>query len=388
MGRKIFLTRKYINFDFKLLSMPQKVTPWEVKGKIDYDKLITEFGLQPLKYLPEQFQKNVLFRREIIFAHRDFKQIVEAIENKKPFVMMTGLMPSGKFHFGHKLVADQIIFYQNLGAKIYLTVADIEAYNSRSQNLDELRETAIKEYLTNYIALGLKPKNCDFYFQSKRSAEGKKASAYYSLANRLARHVTFNEFKAIYGTIDPGKMASSLLQAADMLHPQLPEFEGQIPVVVPVGADQDPHLRLARDVSQRIKAFKFLQLSSTYHKFLPGLKGGKMSSSDPLSYIALTDEPKEAANKIRKYAFSGGQATLEEHRKKGGNPEVDVAFQMLKYGLEPDDKKLQKIYDNYKSGKLLSGELKAIVIEKLTLFLESHQQKKKLAENEIDKFLN
>ncbi|MBT6744743.1 tryptophan--tRNA ligase [Candidatus Woesearchaeota archaeon] len=367
----------------------QKVTPWEVKGKIDYDKLIKQFGLKPLQHLPETFQKNVLFRREIIFAHRDFKQIVEAVQKKKTFVMMTGLMPSGKFHFGHKLVADQIIFYQSLGAKVYIAVADIEAYNSRNPNMKELRETAIKEYLTNYVALGLKLKNCDFYFQSARSKNGKQANAYYSLANMLARHATFNEFKAIYGEISPGKMSSSLLQAADMLHPQLKEFEGKpIPIIVPVGSDQDPHLRLARDVSQRIKAFRFKQLSSTYHKFLPGLKSGKMSSSDPLSYIALTDTPEEAARKIKKYAFSGGQPTLEEHRKKGGNPEVDIPFQMLKYGLEPNDKKLKKIYDDYKSGKLLSGELKQIVIDKLTKFLKEHQQKRKKAEKLVDKFLN
>jgi tryptophanyl-tRNA synthetase len=366
--------------------MPQKVTPWEVSGKINYDKLIKDFGLKPLKHLPKVFQDNVLFRRGIIFAHRDFKQIVEAIENKKPFVMMTGLMPSGKFHFGHKMVADQIIFYQKLGAKVYVTVADIEAYNSRNPNMKELKETAIKEYLTNYVALGLDLKKCDFYFQSQRSKEGKKANAYYSLANMLARHATFNEFKAVYGEISPGKMASSLLQAADMLHPQLPEFEGKpLPVVIPVGADQDPHLRLARDISQRIKQFKFLQLSSTYHKFMPGLKGGKMSSSDAHSYIALSENPKEVAKKINKYAFSGGQATLEEHRKKGGNPDIDVSFQMLRYGLEPDDKKLQKIYDDYKSGKLLSGELKQILIKKLTEFLKEHQKKREKAEKIIEK---
>jgi len=368
--------------------MAQKVTPWEVKGKVDYDKLIKEFGLKPLKHLPKYFTNNVLFRREIIFAHRDFKQVVDAIEKKKPFVMMTGLMPSGKFHLGHKMVADQIIFYQKLGAKVYLAVADIEAYNSRLPNMEELRETAIKEYLTNYVALGLDLKKCDFYFQSKRSNDGKKANAYYSLANMLARHATFNEFKAIYGDISPGKMSSSLLQAADMLHPQLKEFEGKpIPTVIPVGSDQDPHLRLARDVSQRIKQFKFLQLSSTYHKFMPGLKGGKMSSSDPMSYISLTDTPEEAAKKIRKYAFSGGQPTIEEHRKKGGNPDVDISFQMLRYGFEPEDKKLEKIYKDYKSGKLLSGELKNILIEKITAFLKEHQKKRKEAEKVVKKFL-
>jgi len=368
--------------------MPQKVTPWEVSGNIDYNKLMKEFGLEKLNELPKVFQENVLFRRGIIFAQRDLPQILEAIKQKKPFVMMTGLMPSGKFHFGHKMVADQIIFYQKLGAKIYVTVADIEAYNSRNPDMKELRETAIKEYLTNYVALGLDLKKCDFYFQSRRSKDGEKANAYYSLANMLARHATFNEFKAIYGEISPGKMSSALLQAADMLHPQLPEFEGKpLPIVIPVGADQDPHLRLARDLCTRIKLFQFKKISSTYHKFMPGLKGGKMSSSDPTSYIALSDTPQEAAKKIKKYAFSGGQATLEEHRKKGGNPDIDVSFQMLLYGMEPDDKKLQKIYDDYKSGKLLSGELKNILIEKVTKFLEEHHKKRKKAEEVVKKLL-
>ncbi|HIH15224.1 MAG: tryptophanyl-tRNA synthetase [archaeon GW2011_AR17] len=366
----------------------QTVTPWEVKGTIDYERLIKEFGLQECKNLPKECNALPLFRRGIIFAQRDFARISEAIEKKKRFVVMTGLMPSGKFHFGHKMVAEQLIFYQSLGAKIYLTVADLEAYNSRMPDMKALRETAIQEYLTNYIALGLDLKKCDFYFQSKRSKEGKKSNAYYSLAAMFARHITFNEFKAIYGEISPGKMSSALLQAADMLHPQLPEFEGKPqPILIPVGADQDPHLRLARDASQRIKEYNFVQLSSTYHKFLPGLGSGKMSSSDPTSYIALTDTPEDAAHKIRKYAFSGGQATLEEHRKKGGNPDVDVSFQMLRYGLEPDDKKLKNISDEYKSGKLLTGELKAITIEKITSFLKGHQKKREKAKKQVDKFL-
>ncbi|HLD00612.1 MAG TPA: tryptophan--tRNA ligase [Candidatus Nanoarchaeia archaeon] len=364
------------------------ITPWEVSEKIDYNRLIEQFGLQRFKSLPSQFKDNVLFRREIIFAHRDFNQILDSIQKKKPFAMMTGLMPSGKFHFGHKMVADQVIFYQNLGAKIYLNVADVEAYNSRNPNLKELRETAIKEYLTNYLALGLDLKKCDFYFQSSRSKDGQKSNAYYSLANFLARHVTANEFKAIYGEIPPGKMVSALLQAADMLHPQLKEFSPKpIPVVVPVGADQDPHLRLARDLSKRIKEFNFIQLSSTYHQFMPGLKGGKMSSSDPLSYLSLTESAEEVELKIKKHAFSGGQPTLEEHRKKGGDPEVDVPFQMLKFGLEPDDKKLKQIEIDYRSGKLLTGEIKKILIDKLVTFLKQHQRKRKLAEKTAEKYV-
>ena len=367
--------------------MKNTFNPWEVKGEINYDKLVKDFGVSLMKDLPNIFNKDLLFRRKIVFAHRDFQRILESIKSKKKFVMMTGLMPTGKFHLGHAVVAKQFLTYQKLGAKIYIAVADIEAYNARGQSLEESKKTAIEEYITNYIALGLDPKNVEIYFQSNRSKDAKKANAYYKLQNLLAKHATFNEFKAVYGEITPGKMLSALLQASDMLHPQLPEFENQCPVVVPVGIDQDPHLRLARDISKRIP-IKFTQLSSTYHQMLPGLKGAKskMSSSDPNSFIALTDTPKEVKNKINKYAFSGGQETLEEHKKKGGNPDIDVSFQYLRMFLEEDDKKLAEIEKDYKSGKLTTGELKKYTIEKLNTFLEKHQAKREKAKKMVDKF--
>ena len=91
--------------------------------------------------------------------------------------------------------------------------------------------------------------------------------------------------------------------------------------------------------------------------------------------------------KIKKYAFSGGRDTVEEHRKLGGNPDVDVSYQMLKYGLEPDDKKLQAIHGEYKSGKLLSGELKQILVEKITSFLKEHHKKREQAHKAVEKYL-
>tara|TARA_Y100000034_G_scaffold88501_1_gene106243 strand:- start:3113 stop:4195 length:1083 start_codon:yes stop_codon:yes gene_type:complete len=359
-----------------------KVTPWEVKGDIDYNKLIKEFGIKPMPKLPSAFNENILFRRKIVFAHRDFDRIL----NKKKFVMMTGLMPSGKFHLGHAILAQQMVFYQKMGAKLYIAVADLEAYNARGKSLEELKEVAIDQYLKNYIALGLKSKNCEFYFQSDRSKNSKRSNAYYSLASNFSRYATFNEFKGVYGAITPGKMNASLLQAADMFHAQLPEFEGKIPTLIPVGVDQDPHLRLARGMGMKNKDHKFIQLSSSYHTFLPGLKGdGKMSSSDETSFIALDDSPKQVESKIKKYAFSGGRMTLKEHKEKGGNPDIDVSYQYLKY-FEKSDSKLKKIYDDYKSGKLLTSELKQILIDKLNKFLKEHQKKKRKAN--INKFLN
>ncbi|NPE26759.1 tryptophan--tRNA ligase [Methanococcoides sp. SA1] len=363
--------------------MKTKVTPWEVSGDIDYKKLIKQFGLEPMKQLPEIFDKNILFRRKIIFANRDIGKILTAIKDSKPFVVMTGLMPTGEMHIGHMILIQQLVFWQSLGAKIYIAVADIEAYNARGQSLEESRKKA-EDYIKNYIAIGLKPKNCEIYFQSERSTDAKKSNAYYRLQNLFANHASFNEFKGVYGEISPGKMTASLLQASDMFHSQLPEFEGNTPVLIPVGVDQDPHIRLARGISKRFKSQKFNQISSTYHTFMPGLKSGKMSASDPNSHIALTDTSNQIKNKINKHAFSGGKETVEEHRKRGGNIETDVACQWLKY-FEESDEKLEQIYKQYSEGKLLSGEVKKILIEKLQKILSEHQEKRKSAD--LSKFI-
>ena len=122
---------------------------------------------------------------------------------------------------------------------------------------------------------------------------------------------------------------------------------------------------------------------------IPPLGGpkGKMSGSNENETIYTTDSPEVVKKKINKYAFSGGQPDIEEHRKKGGNPDIDVSYQYLRIFFEPDDKKLERIHDDYKSGKMLTCELKGILIEKINEFLAVHQQKREMARNQLDKFL-
>jgi tryptophanyl-tRNA synthetase len=368
--------------------MIKRIDPWKGQDIKDYGKLIEQYGISDFRpILSKMPEPHLLMRRGIVFGHMDLERIIDAYMKKKPFAMMTGLMPSGKMHLGHKATAEQMIYYQKIGAELFVCVADIEAYNMRNKSLEELRKIAIEEYLLNYIALGMKPRKTHFYFQSQRSNDAKKANAYYRLIGLVSRKTTFNEMKDIYGDLSPGKVMSVMTQVADILHPQLPEFGGPKPVVVPVGVDQHPHIMLTRDIASRMKDFDFIPPSSDYHEFLPGLKGHKMSSSDPFSYIALDDDPMTVKEKIMKHAFSGGRGSVKEHRLKGGIPEIDVAFKILLYGAEPDDRKLRKIHDDYVSGKLLTGELKQITVEKLIKFLETHQKKREKARSQVDRFL-
>ena len=69
-----------------------------------------------------------------------------------------------------------------------------------------------------------------------------------------------------------------------------------------------------------------------------------MSASDPNSTIYMTDTPNQIKNKINRHGFSGGRETEEEHRRLGGDPDVDVSYQYLSFFLE-DDEELQKLYD-------------------------------------------
>ena len=159
---------------------------------------------------------------------------------------------------------------------------------------------------------------------------------------------------------------SAVTQVGDILYPQ---FEERMPGIIPVGVDQDSHIRLTRDIVNRMKNRKFFLPSSLYHKYTPSLDGSiKMSKSKPESCIELPEDSKEVCKKIKK-ALTGGRDTLEEHRKLGAVIEKDMVFELLKQHLVEDDRELQKIYDEYKSGRMTSGEIKELACKEMTDFM-------------------
>jgi tryptophanyl-tRNA synthetase len=359
------------------------IDPWSTVS-LDYEKYIEQFGIKLFKEMVGELDDpHWLMRRGIIFGHRDFGRIVKAIRDKKDFAVVTGMMPSGKMHIGHKMVVDQLVWYDKHGADIYIPIADLESYSARGVDFEKSRQLAIEEYITNYIALGLdfEKDNVNVYLQSKNIIVQ-------DLAYLLAKKVNFNEMKAIYGfngSTNIAHMYAPLIQVADILHPQLEKYGGPKPTVVPVGPDQDPHIRLTRDIADRFKnQFNFVAPSSTYHRFITGLTGGKMSSSQPKTAIFLSDSPEEVENKV-KTAKTGGRESLQEQKELGGIPEECVIYEMLLYHLMDSDEKLKEIYSECKNGTLMCGECKNITAELMKKFFEDFSQKrekaKKLAEN-------
>ncbi|KAL9259974.1 Tryptophan--tRNA ligase, cytoplasmic-like protein [Drosera capensis] len=88
----------------------------------------------------------------------------------------------------------------------------------------------------------------------------------------------------------------------------------------------------------------------------------------------VTDSAKDLIkNKIYKYAFSGGQDSIENHRKYGANLEVDIPIKYLGFFLE-DDAELERIRAEYGAGRMLTGEVKKRLIEVLTDIVERHRR--------------
>ena len=54
---------------------------------------------------------------------------------------------------------------------------------------------------------------------------------------------------------------------------------------------------------------------------------------------------------------------------------------------KPGNKKIEQIRKDYSSGKLLTGELKQHLIEKINKFLEEHQAKRRQAAKQLEKFI-
>ncbi|MCS7143748.1 MAG: tryptophan--tRNA ligase [Archaeoglobaceae archaeon] len=416
------------------------ITPWEVEGAVDYERLLKEFGITPFENLLSSIPNpHRLMSRGVIFGHREYERIVEAMKSGKEFAVMSGFMPSGAIHFGHKMTMDEIIWHQKIGAKAFVAIADMEAHLVRGLSYEKTEKIGM-DYVKSIIALGLE-KNAVVYFQSKNSNVK-------NLAYELSAEVNLNEMRAIYGFVGETQISKafvSLIQSADILQPQLPDFGGPKPVVVPVGADQDPHLRLTRDLASRVNLFSieklndgfrvrskkeeslekvtklgfefkkfsghvdllgdyeeiekalrdleielggfaFIPPSSIYHKFTTGLTGGKMSSSKPESYISLLDDPKLAIKKLRN-ALTGGRNTAEEQRRLGGEPEKCVVFELYVYHLVESDQELKRIEEECRSGKILCGTCKKFASELMVEFLKEHKEKRDEAEGKLGDYI-
>jgi len=357
------------------------ITPWEVEGDIDYNRLIEEFGTQSIgNHLFSRLKLPLPppVRRGMCFSHRDLDKWLNAYDNKERVSVVSGRGPSERMHIGHlTLYAIPKYFQDAYGCTVYIPVSDDEKFYIKEYlNVGDVERFA-DDNILDILAMGFDPEKTIVH----KDFEHTKI---YKYASQVAKKITYSTAKAVFG-LKPenniGWVFYPAMQAAHILYPQF--IEGYHQTLVPIGIDQDPFMRLTRDIAER---FGFQKPAAIHKKLAPGLEGPKMSSSGN-NAIWLSDDEDAVASKVNKYAFSGGQPSIKEHREKGGNPDVDVSFLYLKYFFEEDDRKLAQIAQDYRGGSMLTGELKEYFIEKVNNYLKEHRRKREMVEKNIDEYM-
>ncbi len=349
---------------------------------VDYAKAMREFGLEDITpYLKKMKDLPILFRRGAVFGHRDFGVIFDAMNKKKKFSVLTGVNPSASLHFGNKMFLDQAMFFQKHGADLFIPISNDETYVfKKSQTLEETIENAYNTVIPDILGFGFKAKNTHIFISTRDSRV-------YELAVKLSRFITLSTLKAIFGfknETNPGQIFYAITQASHILFPQLDDFGGPRPIVVPIGIGQDPYIKLTRDIAPRAG---FIKPSSTYHLFMRAIDGSsKMSASDKKSAIFLTDKPEVAKKKIFN-AKTGGRGSAEEQKRLGANPDDCVVFEYYKYHLLEKDKDLEKVETECRTGKRLCGECKAECACLLEKFLKKYQKQREKMKDKVEKFI-
>ncbi|EOB11170.1 tryptophanyl tRNA synthetase [Nosema bombycis CQ1] len=133
--------------------MNQKITPWEAytnnddktKG-IDYKQLINQFGCSEFS---EYFTKRLeiltgskahrFFRRNIVFAHRDFDIFLKKAEDKKPIYLYTGRGPSShSMHLGHTVPFLLCVYLQKaFKMPLVIQITDDEKFLWKNLKIEE-----------------------------------------------------------------------------------------------------------------------------------------------------------------------------------------------------------------------------------------------------------
>jgi tryptophanyl-tRNA synthetase len=133
--------------------------------------------------------------------------------------------------------------------------------------------------------------------------------------------------------------------------------------------------------------YGFLPPSSTYHRFIRGLTGEKMSSSKPETAIFLDDEVDIARKKMMK-AITGGRESAEEQKEKGGDPEVCAVFETMLFHTIEDDDEIARIQNECRNGERLCGQCKKEAAQHLQTFLEDLKERRDETQHLIDEFVH
>ena len=238
-----------------------------------------------------------------------------------PTRIFSGSRPTGPLHLGNYLggIKGYLALQEKKEYDCIYAVVDLHGITSpyNPQNYPQ----QVQELVLEYLACGLDPEKAHLIIQSHIPEHIELAYLFSTIypVSRLQQLPTYKDKKKNQPHyVNLGLLSYPVLMAADILI-----YKAQL---VPVGKDQLPHLELTREIARKFnrlfgKTFPEPQAYLTPGAYVPSLTGqGKMSKTNPKSYISLIDNLETIKNKLakvptdtgkgKKIPSAGGVATL------------------------------------------------------------------------------
>lgn len=405
----------------------QHIDPWTVKGSskgFDYLKLLTQFGTKPIT--PELIERieratnmrvHRLLRRGIFFSQQYLEDFLTHYESGKQCFLYTGRGPSSSaLHLGHMIPFEFTKYLQDaFGCILVVQMSDDEKFYFKGGKLDDYINYG-KENALDIISVGFNPEKTYIFSNFNEIARGN--SGLWRNFVEMSENTPVNRVRSMFGlnemsittdengntkpSAEPcsvGMLAWPVFQSIPCLASSFqfifgsdPDNDTKIFNFVPMAVDQSPYFRMMNDYCGHKKIFKPAQIHS---EFLIGLggKNSKMSSTESIQPIFLTDTEEEIRQKIR-VCFSGGRDTKREHLELGADLTIDVPYQWLLVFMESDEE-LEEIAKKYgppnSNGdvKMMSSDIKKILTDVILKYVKEHQEKRNAITEEVfDHYFN
>ncbi|HMI62507.1 MAG TPA: tryptophan--tRNA ligase [Puia sp.] len=293
-------------------------------------------------------------------------------------IVMSGIRPTGFLHLGNYFGAVRNYVRMQENYNCYFMVADLHA-------LTTLKETAelkghVRRVMAENIASGLDPDKVAFYCQSHvpETAELYLFLNMLAYVGELEKTPTFKDKVRLQPqNVNAGLLTYPVLQAADILLHRA--------ALVPVGKDQEQHLEIARNYSNRFNQRYGAEVFPEPYAFnfgeelvkVPSLDGaGKMSKSEnQLATLYLSDDDETIRKKISKAKTESGGGSVDEMPDS-----VKNLFQLMRLVGKEEDAAV--FMTHYIAGTIRFGDMKKKLAEDMVTFISPIREKAEAIRND------
>lgn len=279
--------------------------------------------------------------------------------------VVSGIRPTGNLHLGNYFGALRNFIQMQNEHNCYFFIADYHSLTTHPTPHD--LHGNVRQVLVEYLAAGLDPEKATLYVQSDvpETAELYLFLNMNAYMGELERCTSFKDkIRQQPQNVNAGLLTYPTLMAADIIIHRATK--------VPVGKDQEQHLEMTRQFSNRFNRMYNVEYFPEPQAFnfgqalvkIPGLNGtGKMGKSEGEgNAIFLADEPAAIRKKVMKAVTDGGPT--EPNQQK---PEViENIFQLMRVVSAPET--VQFFDDQYNTCQIRYGDMKKQLAEDMVAF--------------------